>query len=133
MRRMSEDMDRNFGRFFGSEGGQSFWSPAIEVSETGGQLRVHAELPGLKPEDVKVEVSNDQLVIWGERKSEQEENRQGLYRSERRYGQFYRAIPLPEGTKTEQAKAQFNNGVLEISLPIPEHKSNRREIPIESK
>src|ERR1700751_3548946 len=80
MRRMSEEMDRNFGGFFGSEGGQSFWSPAIEVSETGGQLRVHAELPGLKPEDVKVEVLNDQLVIRGERKSEQEENRRGVYR-----------------------------------------------------
>jgi HSP20 family protein len=134
MRRFSEEMDRNFGGFLSRQtGGESFWSPAIEVSQSEGQLKVHAELPGLKPDEVRVEVSNDQLVIQGERKSEHEEKQKGLYRSERRYGQFYRAIPLPEGTNTEQAKAQFNNGVLEITLPLPEQKSNRRQIPIESK
>jgi HSP20 family protein len=55
-----------------------------------------------------------------------------VYRSERRYGQFYRSIPLPEGADTEQAKAQFNNGVLEVTVPAPEQKSSRREIPIQS-
>jgi HSP20 family protein len=133
MRRLSEEMDRNFGRYFGREEGGSFWSPAIEVSHNEGQLRVHAELPGLKPEDVHVEVANDQLIIQGERKQQEEERKKGIYRSERRYGRFYRAIPLPEGTSTEQAKAQFKNGVLEISVPLPEQKSNRRQIPIESK
>jgi len=133
MRRFSEEMDRNFGRFFGREEGGSFWSPAIEVRESDGQLKVHADLPGLKPEDVHVEVTNDQLIIQGERKSEQEEKKAGVYRSERHYGQFYRAVPLPEGAKTEQAKAQFKNGVLEIAIPTPQQKSNRREIPIESK
>lgn len=134
MHRLSEEMDRTFGRFASQQsGGETFWSPPIEVSEGDGQLKVHAELPGLKPDDVRVEVANDQLIIRGERKYEQEEKKKGLYRSERRYGQFYRAIPLPEGTKPEQAKAQFNNGVLEISLPVPEQKSNRREIPIQSK
>jgi HSP20 family protein len=133
MRRFSEEMDRNFGRFFGQEEGGGLWAPPIEVSQEDGQLKVHAELPGLKPEDVKVEVTEDQLVIQGERKYEHEEKKKGLYRSERRYGQFYRAIPLPEGANTQQAKAQFQNGVLEISLPVPEQKSNRREIPVEAK
>jgi len=80
-----------------------------------------------------VEVADNQLIIQGERKYDHEEKKKGWYRSERSYGQFYPAIPLPEGANTEQAKAQFNNGVLEISLPMPEQKSNRREIPIESK
>jgi HSP20 family protein len=133
MRRFSEEMDRSFGRFFSREAGESLWSPAIEVREGDGQLKVHADLPGLKPEDVRVEVTNDQLIIQGERKHEQEEKNKGVYRSERHYGQFYRAIPLPEGAKAEQAKAQFKNGVLEIAIPAPEQKSNRREIPIESK
>jgi HSP20 family protein len=93
MRRFSEEMDRNFGRFFGHESSERVWSPAIEVRQNNGQLNVHAELPGLKPEDMRVEVTNDQLVIQGERKYEQEENKEGLYRSERRYGHFYRAIP----------------------------------------
>jgi HSP20 family protein len=134
MRRLHDEMDRNFGRFLNREGGstEGFWSPAIEVKESEGQLKVHAELPGLKPEEVKVEIAENQLVIQGERKSEREEKNKGFYRSERRYGQFYRAIPLPEGTNADQAKAQFNNGVLEVSLPLPEQKSNRREIPIQS-
>jgi HSP20 family protein len=132
MHRFSEEMDRSFARFLGRQSGERMWSPAIEVSESGGQLKVHAELPGLKPEDVHVEVADNQLVIQGERKYESEENQKGVWGSERRYGQFYRAIPLPEGANTEQAKAQFKNGVLEVAVPVPEQKSNRREIPVEA-
>jgi HSP20 family protein len=93
---------------------------------------VHAELPGLKPEDVKVELTDNALVIQGERKYEHEENKSGVYRSERRYGQFYREIPLPQGANAEQVKAQFNNGVLEVTLPVPEPTSNRRRIPVQT-
>jgi len=136
MRRFHEEMDRTFGWFFGTEpdGGRESrrWAPSIEVAEHNGQLQVHAELPGLKPDDVKVEVTDAALIIQGERKYEHEENKGGVYRSERRYGEFYREIPLPEGANPEQAKAQFTNGVLEVTLPVPEQKSNRRAIPIES-
>jgi HSP20 family protein len=132
MRRMHEEMDRSFSRFFGGQSGAEgrTWTPAIEVAERDGQLQIHADLPGLKPEDVKIEVKDNALVIQGERKYEHEENKGGMYRSERRYGQFYREIPLPEGTNPEQAKAQFNNGVLEVRIPVPEKKNNRRTIPI---
>jgi HSP20 family protein len=133
MRRMSEEMDRTFGSFFGQAGrGSGTWFPAIEVTEQNGQLQVHADLPGIKPEDVKVEVTNDSLVLRGERKSENEQRSGGTYRSERRYGEFYREIPLPEGVNPDDAKAQFRNGVLEITVPIPEQVSNRRQIPIQS-
>jgi HSP20 family protein len=133
MRRMSEEMDRAFGQFYGQQGGrggQSGWLPAIDVSEREGQLHVHAELPGLKPEDVKVEVTEDALIIRGERKYEHEHHVGKAYRSERRYGEFHREIPLPEGVNAEQARAQFRNGVLEVSIPVPQQASNRREIPI---
>jgi HSP20 family protein len=133
MRRMSEEMDRMFSQAFGSAGGgRGAWYPAVEVSEQHGQLQVHAELPGLKPEDVKVEMTDDALIIRGERKYEREGQVGKAYRSERRYGEFYREIPLPEGVKADQAKAQFNNGVLEITVPVPEETSRRREIPIQS-
>jgi len=136
MRQMREEMDRTFARFFGhspeSSGESSFWSPAVDVTHRDGELQVHAELPGLKPEDVKVELAGDSLIIQGERKVEHEENKGGMYRSERKYGRFYREIPLPEGAMTEQAKAQFSNGVLNVTLPVPEQKSNRRSIPIET-
>jgi HSP20 family protein len=133
MRRMSEELDRTFGSFFGqSARGSGTWFPAIEVTEQNGQLQVHADLPGLKPEDVKVEVTNDSLILRGERKSENEQRSGGTYRSERRYGEFYREIPLPEGVNPDAAKAQFRNGVLEITVPIPEQVSNRHQIPIQS-
>jgi HSP20 family molecular chaperone IbpA/Arc/MetJ-type ribon-helix-helix transcriptional regulator len=95
-----------------SEAAKSHPAPAVEVRERDGNLVVSAELPGLNKDDVKVEVTGDGLVIQGERKREQEEERGGVHRSERSYGSFYRSIPLPEGANIEQAKAQFNNGVL---------------------
>lgn len=133
LRRMTEEMDRVFQEV-GLEraGGNGVgWSPAIEVSQREGKLIVSAELPGLEPKDVKVEVQNDSLVIEGERKFEHEETERGMRRTERQYGMFYRSIPLPEGAKAEQAQATFRNGVLEISIPVPEQKSARRTIPIE--
>jgi HSP20 family protein len=132
MRRMREEMDRMLSRSFGEEfaGGSAVWSPLIEVREQNGKLQVHAELPGLKPEDVRIELADDSLVIQGERKYEHEDKSEGVFRSERRYGKFYRQIPLPEGANADQVKAQFNNGVLEVTVPVPERKSNRRQIPI---
>jgi HSP20 family protein len=134
MRRMSEEMDRTFGHFFGqgSGGGGGSWYPAIEVAEENGQLHVHAELPGLKPEDVKVEITNDSLIIRGERKSERQHHIGKAYRSERSYGEFYREIALPEGVNADQAKAEFRNGVLEITVPVPQQASRGRSIPIQT-
>jgi HSP20 family protein len=135
MRRFSEEMDRAFegfglarGRLFGG-GEAGMWSPAVEVFERDNNLIVRAELPGLSKDDVKVEVTDDGLVIHGERKRESEEKGERWYRSERSYGQFYRLIPLPEGANAEQAKARFENGVLEVSMPIPESRGRRR-IPV---
>ena len=133
LRRMTEEMDRMFQETGlereGSTG--TGWSPAIDVSQREGTYNIHAELPGLQPKDVKVEVENDALVIQGERRSEHDEKEGGMQRTERQYGFFYRSIPLPEGAKVDQAKAKFNNGVLEISIPVPEQQGNRRTIPIE--
>ena len=133
MRRLTEDMDRMFtgtGGFGGREAG--LWAPPVEVRESEGNLVISAELPGLNKEDVKVEVNEDALVIQGERKREWEEERGGVHRSERAYGSFYREIPLPEGAKADQAKAQFNNGVLEVQVPIPKTQEKTRRIPIEA-
>jgi HSP20 family protein len=134
MRRMTEEMDRMFGNLDFTGGGQTrgMWSPVIEVAERDGQYVVHAELPGLKPEDVKVEVTNDALVIQGERKSQEQHNQGGIHRTERRYGQFYRTVPLPEGVNPEQIRANFQHGVLEVTVPVPQTQSKSRQIPIET-
>ena len=133
MRRMTEEMDRVIQEF-GLErdaGSRTGWSPAIEVSERDGKYSVRAELPGLSPNDVKVEVANDALVIQGERKVEHEEKDGGVERTERQYGLFYRSIPLPEGADVEHANARFQNGMLEVTVPVPQQKEQRRSIPIQ--
>jgi HSP20 family protein len=132
MRRMTEEMDRMFGEGT-SEGGERgrTWAPAIEVQERDGNYVVRADLPGIKPEEVKVEIADDAIVLQGERKSEREEERGGVHLTERRYGRFYREIPLPEGAKTDQARARCENGVVEITVPVEEQRSQRRQIRIE--
>jgi HSP20 family protein len=130
MRRFTEDLDRMFtGHEFT---GGALWSPPVEVRQQGNNMVVTAELPGLNKEDIHVEVTDEGLAISGERKREHEEQREGYYRSERSYGQFYRLIPLPENANTEQIKANFNNGVLEVSVAVPQAEQKRREVPIEA-
>ena len=73
----------------------------------------------MKKEDVSVEVADGCLALSGERKPEKEEKKDNFYRSEREYGSFYRAVPLPEGVKLEDVKATFADGVLEVSVPRP--------------
>jgi HSP20 family protein len=131
MRRMSEELDRVFGESNEREQRERPWTPAVEVMQRDGNLVLRAELPGLKPEDVKLEITDDAIVLEGERKDEREENKGGLHVTERRYGRFYRAIPLPDGAKTDDARARFENGVLEVTIPTEEPKSKRREIPIQ--
>ncbi len=109
------------------------WIPAVEVRQRDNNIIVSADLPGIDQKDVKVEVQDHTLVIQGERKEERTEQRQGWRRSEMSYGSFFRAIPLPESARPDQAKADFRNGVLEITVPVTEAKSNRREIPVTTK
>jgi HSP20 family protein len=125
-RQMTADFERMFAEpafptlrwpFFRGEG--TAWAPQIEVFEKENRLVTRVDLPGMKKEDVKVEVTDGQLVISGERKRETEEKKEGFYRSEREYGTFYRAVPLPEGAKLDDVKATFTDGVLEVSLPLP--------------
>ena len=136
MRRFSEDMDRLFEgvgpRWAAMPEESTLWSPPVEVSEQDDQFVVCAELPGIRKEDVKVELTPLGLMITGERKRDREERREAFYRSERSYGAFSRTIPIPEEANLEQAKAQFEDGILKVSLPIPESKRQRREIPIET-
>ena len=148
MRRFSEEMDRLFddfgfgGSWLGSSYGrdffptslgefrQSLWSPQIETFEREGQLVIRADLPGLTKDDVNVEITDDAINISGERRNEDEERREGYYRSERSYGGFFRSIPLPEGVNAEDANATFNNGVLEITMEAPQLQSRGRRLEI---
>jgi HSP20 family protein len=141
MDRMAEEMDRTFERFFPGFGlprrthlqrsrlAQSpesqMWNPRVEAFQEGDRFVVRAELPGLKKDDVQVELTNEALTITGERREERKEEREGFYQSEREYGQFYRMIPLPEGVIGESADAKFRDGVLEITMQAAPAEANR--------
>ncbi|SRR6266566_584981 len=126
MRRFNEEVDRAFGKTAET----AIWRPVIEVKRGNEKLLVRAELPGLKKEEVKVTITGDLLEIEGERKLEKEEKHNGYVHSERSYGAFYRAIPMPEGANAEKATAEFAGGVLEIAIPVPKVVRATKEIPI---
>ena len=130
LREMTSELERAFDRPFGTAfrwpalrrltfQDAADWSPEIDVFERDSRLVTRVDLPGLKKEDVKVEVTDGHLAISGERKSETEQKMDNVYRSERSYGSFYRAVPLPAAAKLEDVKATFANGVLEVSVPLP--------------
>jgi HSP20 family protein len=99
---------------------QGLWSPEVEVRERGNNIVIRADLPGLSRDDIDLEVDDDTLIIRGERRNDWEDEQEGYYRSERSYGTFYRAIPLPEGVDPNACNASFKDGVLEVTLPRPQ-------------
>lgn len=130
LREMTDWMDQAFQGDSPVGRAERSWAPAVEVREQDNKIVVSADLPGIEQKDVKVEVDHNVLVIQGERKQEHTEEREGFRRSERLYGRFYRAIPLPENAKLDNAKAEFRNGVLEVTVPVDQAQTNRRQIPI---
>jgi HSP20 family protein len=111
---------------------RSRWMPEIELFQRGEQLVVRADLPGMKKEDVQIRMDDDTLTIEGERHQEEEVSREGLYRSERTYGSFSRTIPIPPGAGVDEAKANYSDGVLEITMPAPQRREpSGRQIEIQ--
>jgi len=93
------------------------WQPAVDMYEDDKEITVKAEIPGVEPKDVDITVTADSISIKGELKEEVERREEGYIRAERRFGQFYRTLPLPAEVKPEEAQATFKNGVLEVRMP----------------
>lgn len=127
LRQMTSELDRVFDEPFFNLRWPSFqvpaaaaaWAPRVDVFERDGRLVTKVDLPGVKKEDVSVQVTDGHLALSGERKHETEETKDNVYRAEREYGSFYRAVPLPQGVKLEDVNATFADGVLEVSVPLP--------------
>lgn len=128
---LQREMDRLFEDFFRRGGLPIRWGPAVDVMETADSVIVKAELPGIESKDVDISVSGDTLTIKGEKKEEREEKGKSFYRAERSYGSFCRTITLPADVEAEKAKADYKNGVLEITLPKSE-KVKAKRIPIKT-
>lgn len=95
------------------------WAPKVDVVTKDNTLVTRVDLPGMKKEDVLVEIQDGMLTLSGERKKELKEEKDNVYREEREYGSFCRTVPLPKGVKTDDVKASFVNGVLEVTVPLP--------------
>jgi HSP20 family protein len=108
----------------------ALWTPQVEIEQRSGNFIVRADVPGAVKDDLDIEIVEDRLVLKGERRREEKEEREGYFRTERYYGSFYRAVPLPEGVDVDSAKAEFKDGVLEITMKAPEVKTNGKKIEI---
>lgn len=95
-------------------------TPMIDLSETDSEIMVKASLPGVKPEDVEISLNDGILTVKGEKKSEDKTEGENFYRREIRYGSFSRSVPLPSRVNHEQADAQFEDGILTVTLPKAE-------------
>jgi HSP20 family protein len=119
-------------RAFPSE--EMVWAPAIDVVEEEDKFSVKVELPGVKEEDVNVSIAGDTLTIEGEKKAESEVKKKGYYYSETSYGSFSRSITIPSTIDTGKIEANYDKGVLEISLPkAPEVKPKKITVATKKK
>jgi len=117
---LGEPFDRLFQEAFERSTGESnltSWAPAVDIYETEHELVVKADLPGIKPEDLDIRVENNVLTIRGERKFEKKINEDNFLRFERSYGSFSRSFSLANTVNAEAIRADYNQGVLKITLP----------------
>jgi HSP20 family protein len=127
---LRSSMDRFMDRFFADFGrpvegddyaGQTF-SPAVDIKETQKEYLVTAEVPGIKKEDIHIEVADNLLTLKGERKFEKEDKNESYHRVERSFGAFTRTFTLPTSVKTEAIEAKFHDGLLSVRIPKAEEK-----------
>lgn len=111
-----------------SVGGEQSWTPSVDVLRKDGTVVLRADLPGIKPDEVKVTVEDDVLTVSGEHTEESE----NYMRRERRYGSFSRSMSLPAGVKAEDIESTVEDGVLEVRIPLPEAEQ-RKPVEIETK
>jgi HSP20 family protein len=131
--RLRRDFDELLDRFLGGRiSGQSLGHrPPLESFVDSGKLVMRADLPGIDPKDVEITATGDELTIRGKREQRHEEKGRDFIHREFAYGTFERVVKLPGGINPDQIKASFNNGVLELTMPLPEQ-SRMRKVPIQS-
>jgi len=125
LNRMFEDVTRNV-----NEGG-SLLAPSAELEETDGAIHLKLEVPGIDPNDLDVKVSDRAVAISGERKSESQNGDGGAKRSELYYGRFERVIPIDAQIQSDRVEANYNNGILHLTLPKAESDKNAVQVNVQ--
>lgn len=128
---LQSEVNRLFNAFFDAPvGGNGTsarrWVPAMDLAETEGHFVLRADLPGVREQDVSIELENGVLTLSGERKTEHEDRTKGHYRVERAFGTFSRSLTLPDGVDPDAVEASFEHGVLEVRIPKPERRRPRK-------
>jgi HSP20 family protein len=115
------DLRSRFDRMFGelTDAREHAWTPAVDLKRDNGNLVLRADIPGIKPEEVKIEVQDDVLTVSGEHTETKEEKDKDFIRRERRYGAFSRSMTIPAGVEAKKIKAKTHDGVLEVTIPLP--------------
>lgn len=121
--------DRDFDKLFSNFAQTEHHAPACEIVDEEKQYFVSLDVPGLKEEDISIEVKDNHLYVTGERKYESKTERNNVLRTEKRYGKFSRAFTLPQDVNSDAIEAKFSNGVLDITIPKTE-KAQARKISI---
>lgn len=111
-----------------SEGAQHGWTPSVDLVRRDDALVLRADVPGVKPDEVKIEVEDDVLTVSGEHSEEKEEKKERYVRRERRYGSFSRSMALPKGVEADDIQATTEDGVLEVTIPMPKEEKKKVEI-----
>jgi HSP20 family protein len=118
---LQSEVNRLFSRVGnGGVAERQSWTPSIDVIETDDAIKLQAELAGMDPADISIEVQDNVLTVSGERRFEEEVKEDKYYRIERRYGSFSRSIALPQTIDENNIKATYDTGVLEVSVPKAE-------------
>ncbi|HTR38531.1 MAG TPA: Hsp20/alpha crystallin family protein [Bryobacteraceae bacterium] len=110
----------SINRLFSDQTTARPWTPAVDILETENELVLKADVPGVEMKDIDIQLENGTLTIKGERRFEKEEKDKGFHRLERSYGSFVRYFTLPDTVDPEKVKAEYNAGVLTVSLPKKE-------------
>lgn len=136
LHRPAGNLFRFYSPFFapqwtGRSGDTDKWTPSVDVSETEAGFEVRAELPGVAKDDLHVSVKDNLLTLSGEKRQEKVDDAHNYRRVERRYGSFQRKFALPREVETDEIKAEFNDGVLTLSIPKPEA-AKPTVVPIET-
>ncbi|APZ44030.1 Hsp20/alpha crystallin family protein [Acidihalobacter ferrooxydans] len=128
LNQLYREMDRAFGLpdHANDDAATSDWVPAVDIKEEENAFLIHADVPGVEPKDIEVHMENGVLTIRGERKFENEEEKDGYKRVERVRGSFYRRFTLPDTADAENISARVDKGVLELRIPKQERVRPRR-------
>ena len=116
------ELRSRFDRLFDDAvvGREAHWTPAIDVAREDGNLVVRADIPGIAPEEVRIEVDHDLLTMRGEREVHKQGTDRHFVRRERRHGAFARSLALPPGVDASRITAKTHDGMLEVTIPLPE-------------